>query len=81
MQIEKEFLSYYNKENEEYLRINLEDENEVTNEEIKKNFEETNSWDWKFGLCPDFTNSIDWKFDWGLVDLSVTVEQGKSISS
>ncbi len=48
------------------------------NDVIRQNYKETNSWDWKFGLCPEFTNSIDWKFDWGLVDLNVSVEKGKS---
>jgi len=73
--IEKEFLDFYGK-NQEYERKELEDENEVTNDIIKNYYKETNSWDWKYGLSPEFTNSIDWKFDWGLVDLSVSVEQG-----
>jgi lipoate-protein ligase A len=72
--IQKEFMSYHNITNSN--RIYLDDENTTKNANIKELFNYYNSWNWKFGNCPDFTNSLSHKFDWGLVDLSLKVENG-----
>ena len=77
--IEKEFLSYHNIT--EYEKINLDDENSTSNNKINDLYKHYNSWDWKFGTCPDFTDSLYHKFDWGLIDLSLKVENGIIIES
>lgn len=74
-QIEKEFLKYHNIT--EYDKIEIQDENNNQNPKIKELFNYYNSWDWKFGECPEFTNSLIHKFDWGLVDLSIRAEKSK----
>jgi lipoate-protein ligase A len=72
--IEKEFLKYHNISNSK--KIYIEDEKTNDNEKIKELFNYYNSWGWKFGNCPDFTNSLSHKFEWGLIDLSLRVENG-----
>lgn len=76
--LEKEFLKYYDiTDRSEYTREELPKENhsDVNNKtlELYKNY---NSWEWKFGESPEFTNSLCHKFDFGLIDLSVRVEKG-----
>jgi lipoate-protein ligase A len=77
--IEKEFLRYHGVNPEEkslYEKLLIEDEGKIDNPKINELFEYYNSWDWKFGECPEFTNSLAHKFDWGLVDLCLRVEKG-----
>jgi len=72
--IEKEFLSYHNIT--EYNKIYLDDEYNTNIDIINDLYKNYNSWNWKFGNCPEFTDSLVHKFDWGLVDLSLKVENG-----
>lgn len=75
--IKSEFLKYHNVGQDEYDEIYLDDENNNTNDKIKELYQYYNSWEWKYGECPEFTNSLCHKFTWGLVDLSLRVEKGK----
>lgn len=72
--IEKEFIREHNITN--HNKVYIDDENNNTDPKIKELFNYYNSWDWKFGSCPEFTNSLCHKFEWGLVDLSLKVENG-----
>ena len=75
IQLEKEFLKKYGC-TENYEKNYIENEGENTNEIIKNIYNHTNSWAWKYGETPEFTNSLQHKFDFGLLDLSVKVEKG-----
>ncbi len=79
-EIQKEFLSFYNLE-DSYDMIELENENQCKIPKINELFKFYNSWDWKFGECPEFTNSLVHKFDWGLIDLCLRVEKGSIAES
>ena len=35
---------------------------------LMETFNESATWEWRFGETPDFSNSIEKKFDWALVD-------------
>ena len=74
-QIQKDFLAYH-KADLNFEKIELEDENYCKVDKIKDLFKYYNSWQWKYGECPEFTNSLTHKFDWGLVDLCLRVEKG-----
>ena len=75
--IEKAFLKFHGVNEGEYDKVYIEDENNNKEDKIKELFNYYNSWEWKFGESPEFTNSLVHKFDWGLVDLSLLVEKGK----
>jgi lipoate-protein ligase A len=72
--IEKEFLKYHRITNTS--RVYIDDEESNNNSTIKDLYNYYNSWEWKFGICPEFTNSLSHKFEWGLIDLSLRVENG-----
>lgn len=75
-QLVHEFLKFHNLNNDQAELIELPDENNNTDPKVMELFNYYNSWNWKFGECPDFTNSLCHKFEWGLVDLSLFVEKG-----
>ncbi len=75
IQLEKEFLKKYGC-TENYEKNYIENEGQNKNEIINNIYNHTNSWEWKFGETPEFTNSLQHKFDFGLLDLSVKVEKG-----
>jgi lipoate-protein ligase A len=79
-EIQKEFLKFYNAE-DKYDTIELENEKACRIEKINELFRYYNSWEWKFGECPEFTNSLAHKFDWGLIDLCLRVEKGIIVES
>lgn len=74
--IEKEFLKYHGIDQNESKKFHIEDISNNKIEKINEMFIHYNSWDWKFGECPEFTNSLSYKFDFGLIDLSLKVERG-----
>lgn len=39
-------------------------------------YNDSATWDWRFGESPSFTNSLEKKFDWALVDVQFDVEKG-----
>ena len=43
---------------------------------MMETYNESATWDWRFGETPDFRNSIEKKFDWALVDFQFDVEKG-----
>ena len=79
-EIEREFLAYHNIR-ENFDKIILEDEKECKIPKINELFNYYNTWEWKFGESPEFTNSLTHKFDWGLVDLCIRVEKGVIVDS
>mmetsp|Transcript_10567 Transcript_10567/g.20345 ORF Transcript_10567/g.20345 Transcript_10567/m.20345 type:complete len:331 (-) Transcript_10567:74-1066(-) len=32
------------------------------------------SWDWRFGNCPDFSHRLETRFEWGIIDITLDVE-------
>jgi lipoate-protein ligase A len=45
-------------------------------EELKKIYDSTSAWLWRYGETPEFTHTIDEKFDWGLVEICFKVING-----
>lgn len=79
-QMERSFVDYYDTTEVERLELgneNCRNEDSRMETEVKRIYNELSSWDWKFGVTPEFTNSLEYKFDWGLVDLSLEVRKGK----
>jgi lipoate-protein ligase A len=79
--LQMEFLKYYNASNKEYAdweSTSLPDEKDsnTIHSKVKELFTYYNSWEWKFGESPEFTNSLDHKFDFGLIELLLRVEKG-----
>jgi lipoate---protein ligase len=77
--IEREFLTFHGinpDDKTQYDKSEIEDETKNENPKIRELFNYYNSWDWKFGECPEFTNSLQHKFNWGLVDLCLRAEKG-----
>jgi len=74
--IEKEFLKYHGIDQTESKKEFVDDINENKIEKINELYNHYNSWKWKFGECPEFTNSLVHKFDFGLIDLSLKVNRG-----
>jgi lipoate-protein ligase A len=72
--IEEEWINYHGIK--DYEKKYIEDENSNHIAKIKELYNYYNSWKWKFGESPEFTNTLSYKFDWGLVDLSLKVEKG-----
>lgn len=80
-QLIKEFLDYHKVERENTEFIELPDEVENKDKKVMDLYNLYNSWEWKFGECPEFTDSLNYKFSWGLVDLSLFVEKGRIINA
>jgi lipoate-protein ligase A len=76
-----QFLKYHNVTKQETEIISLSDEKNNEDQQINDLYNHYNSWEWKYGECPEFTNSLCYKFEWGLVDLSLEVEKGTIINS
>lgn len=77
--IEREFLSFHGVDPDDkaqYHKSEIEDETKNENPKIRELFNYYNSWEWKFGESPEFTNSLQYKFPWGLVDLCLRAEKG-----
>lgn len=74
-QLEKNFIEYYNPTEIERVFLPNSDEKWDVDEDYKV----MTSWEWLYGNCPSFSNSIENKFNWGLVDLSISVEKGTVI--
>ncbi len=56
--------------------IEMREEDLHKNPEIEKIYNETSTWDWRYGETPEFSYSIEKKFDWGLVELCLNVQNG-----
>ncbi|KAL0478981.1 lipoate-protein ligase [Acrasis kona] len=46
------------------------------NKKWKQYHDELVDWDWRFGKTPEFSNQFETRFDWGLVDVYLTSENG-----
>lgn len=51
------------------------------NEEIEKLQKKYSSWDWRYGKAPDFDITYEKKFDWGEIQLGLSLKKGKIIDS
>ena len=70
--LEESFIEYYAPKEIE----NIEVPNNNTEWNVENDYKLITSWEWLYGGSPSFTNSLEFKFNWGLVDLSLNVENG-----
>ncbi len=47
------------------------------NTEIEKLQEKYSSWDWRYGQAPDFDITYETRFDWGDINLGLSLKKGK----
>ena len=47
------------------------------NAEIEKLQEKYSSWDWRYGQAPDFDITYETRFDWGDINLGLSLKKGK----
>jgi len=45
--------------------------------EIEEIYNETSTWQWRFGNTPTFSYSLERRFDWGMVEVCLAVENAK----
>jgi len=62
------------KQKSDHFEITYEDC--MKEEYIKKEFEKSESWEWKYGESPMFSNNFIIRFDWGIIDMNIEVKEG-----
>ena len=73
--LEENFIELYQVEPERTTISPHEDE------EIERLQQKYSSWDWRYGQAPDFDITYEKRFDWGDIQLGLSLKKGKIINS
>jgi lipoate-protein ligase A len=76
-----EFCMAYGQDPAQVFIEDLKEENLLKIPELNTIHTELSSWDWRFGFTPQFQHNMETRFPWGVIDLYLTAENGKIISS
>jgi len=78
--INEEMIKAWKKKHEELggeITIETIDVDNLKEDKKWQNYhDELVDWDWRFGKTPEFSNQFETRFDWGMVDVNLTCENG-----
>jgi len=72
-ELEESFKNIYSSNNSSFKKVFIKP-SELN--ELKPLYEKYSSWDWRYGKTPDFDISFEKRFEWGEVELGITLKNG-----
>ncbi|MFW5787881.1 MAG: lipoate protein ligase C-terminal domain-containing protein, partial [Halanaerobiales bacterium] len=58
------------------LEIEEEKYKPANRDDLKEIYEKYSSWDWRYGRSPDFDIELKNRFDWGGIEIGLTLQEG-----